>query len=90
MIVPTIGRVVWLYTVAHGIHADSNPQPYPALVCYVYGERMINVAGFDSNGDPFKRTSVTLLQDDDAAPHDCDYATWMPYQTAQAKKGEPK
>ena len=86
MIVPTIGRVVWFYPIDFGRPDIVNPQPYPALICYVHGDRMINLAGFDNNGEPFKRTSVTLLQDDDPFPLDRDYACWMPYQVGQAAK----
>jgi hypothetical protein len=88
MIQPTIGRVIWFYSIAHGCPDVINPQPYPAFVCYVHGDRMINVAGFDSTGVPFARSSVTLLQDDDTIPLYRDYCTWMPYQVGQAKKAE--
>ena len=49
---------------------------------------MVNVAGFDANGNPFKATSVQLLQDDDQPNTVGAYAEWMPYQKGQAEKTE--
>ena len=84
MISPTIGRVVLLRL------AGSSPtdEPLPALVAKVWNDRMINVGGFDHNGDPVKATSVVLLQDDDAPPASGPWAEWMPYQKGQAAKAE--
>lgn len=84
MIKPTIGRVVLVNRFSHG--ASLSPQPEPALICRVWHDRMINVGGFDANGQPFSLVSVQLLQDDDAAPSMANgaYAEWMPYQKAQA------
>ena len=78
MIKPTIGRVVL-------VHRGQSDQAEPALVCYVWNDRMINVGGFDRNGAPFAATSLQLLQDDDVATGIC-YAEWMPYQKGQAAK----
>lgn len=77
MIKPTIGRVV-LYK-----DPDSE-QPVPALITYVYSDRMINIGGFNKHGTPFCRTSVTLCQDDER-PDNYD-AFWMPYQKEVAAK----
>ncbi len=84
MIKPTIGRVVLVNRFSHG--ARFSPQPEPALICRVWHDRMINVGGFDANGQPFSLVSVQLLQDDDAAPSMANgaYAEWMPYQKAVA------
>lgn len=79
MIKPTIGRVVL-------VHREKSDQPEPALICYVWNDRMVNVGGFDRNGEPFSATSVQLLQDDDLATSPC-YAEWMPYQK-QVASGE--
>lgn len=75
MITPTIGRVVWV--TRYGIGSD---QKEPALISYVYSDRMINVGGFDRSGTPFSATSVYLIQDDEAPPAAGVYAEWMPYQ----------
>lgn len=81
---PTIGRVVLVHTSAAA--RDASTQPRPALVAYVWNDRLINVGGFDQNGVPFAHTSLPLLQDDDAAPTHGAFAEWMPYQKAQAVK----
>lgn len=74
MITPTIGRVVWV------TRPGLSDQKEPALISYVYGDRMINVGGFDRSGTPFCATSVPLIQDDEPAPESGTYAEWMPYQ----------
>lgn len=84
MISPTIGRVV---LIQKRPGSTDIKQAEPALVTYVWTDRIINVGGFDHNGIPFAGTSVTLLQDNDEAP-DHVYAEWMPYQKGQAAKTE--
>jgi len=81
MIKPTIGRVVL-------VNRGQSNQPEPAVICYVWNDRMINVGGFDRNGDPFSATSMQLLQDDDEPNNSTYYAEWMPYQKGQAAKTE--
>jgi hypothetical protein len=86
MISPSIGRVVW-FTPAHaGDPRHDVKQPLPALVSYVWNDRLVNLAAFDQNGAPLGATSVPLLQDDDPKPEGGYFASWMPYQVAQAKK----
>lgn len=87
MIKPTIGRVVWLYGAHKGTVHDVR-EPLCAFVVHVWGDRMINVAYFDSNGAHHAETSVTLLQDDDPKPEHQPFACWMPYQKGQAAKYE--
>lgn len=87
MIKPSIGRVVWFYPDAGFSNTNtpsSNGEPLPALITRVWGDALINIGGFDANGKPFARTSVTLLGADDTAP-DGMHATWMPFQLQQAK-----
>ncbi len=86
MIKPTVGRVVWYYP--PGVPHDS--QPYAAIVAYVHSDTMINVGGFNANGEPFKDTSVLLLQDESSYgnPGGGAWACWMPYQKGQAAKTE--
>jgi hypothetical protein len=85
MIVPTIGRVVWIVN-RYGAYRRNNvkAQPEVGLIAFVHDDRLINVAGFDMYGLPFALTEVTLLQDGDPVP-DNGYAQWMPYQVATAK-----
>ena len=53
---------------------------------YVHNERKINVAGFDSAGNPFALLNQQLLQDDDVHEIGATVAEWMPYQKGQAAK----
>ncbi len=84
MIKPTIGRVVYFF-------ADfDQPEPFPALITYVHSDVLINVAGFDHNGNPFKATSVTLEQpEDETAETTSRRATWMPYQVKVSEQPTP-
>lgn len=84
MIIPTIGRVVW---VIRPYDTLDIKQPEVGLVTYVHSDRCINVAGFNSNGTPFSLTSLTLVQDDEPKPEG-NFACWMPYQKGQAAKTE--
>ncbi len=84
MIKPTIGRVVLVKRFYNG--AAASDQHEPALVSYVWNDRMINVGGFAANGSPFSCTSLKLLQDDEHASEGESYAEWMPYQKAVAAK----
>lgn len=76
MIKPTVGRVVWVIRPGD---TDDIKQPEVGLVTYVWNDRMINVAGFDHNGESFLLNSLTLVQDDEPKPEG-DFACWMPYQ----------
>lgn len=79
MILPSIGRVVWV--TRRNLQGRSQSDQFEtASICYVWSDRLINVGGFDRNGVPFAATSVVLLQDDDPAPALGNYAQWMPYQ----------
>lgn len=84
MINPTIGRVVW---VVRPFNTNDIKQAEVGLVTYVWSDHCINVAGFDHNGDPFKLSSLTLIQDDEPKPEG-NFAAWMPYQKGQAAKAE--
>lgn len=91
MINPTNGRQVWFRPngcfLHNFVHYD---QPLAATVVHVWGDRLVNLQVLDSNGVAHAITSVTLLQDDDAAPlHGQVYAEWMPYQKTQAAAQAP-
>jgi len=81
MIKPTVGRVVLVH------QSGRSDQPEPALITYVWNDRLINVGGFDHNGKPFANTSLRLLQDEDEQKFGV-HASWMPYQKDQAAKTE--
>ena len=84
MIVPTVGRVVWVIRPDAAVNID---QPEVGFITYVRNNRLINVVGFNSIGVPFTSTSLRLLQDDDKKPGG-DFAVWMPYQKGQAAEYE--
>lgn len=97
VIAPTVGRKVWYRPTLHdkaGPHAMTayGDQPLDATVLHVWSDRCVNLLIVDAKGGLFPRTSVRLLQPDDAPPVDPDgeplggYAEWMPYQMGQAKK----
>lgn len=96
MIKPTIGRRVWYWPSKQDLgqteHKPSSVmtanqlQPCDAGICYVHGERLVNLTVADHNGVMHKRTSVQLVQEEsDVYPADGGYAVWMPYQIGQAK-----
>ena len=85
LITPTVGRVVWFYP--NGLRdVLTNAQPHAALVTYVHGDRMVNLAIFNADGVSYNRTSVVLVQEGDNNPDSWAFCCWMPYQAAQAKK----
>jgi hypothetical protein len=92
MIKPTVGRIVWFTPStapqpASFVHHDQD-RPLAAMVVHVWGDRMVNLVVFDSNGTPHGVTSVNLLQDDDRKPERGYFCAWMPYQQGQAAKAE--
>ena len=87
MIIPTVGRIVH-FTPGGFDNIAKSEQPLAAIVTYVWGERMVNLTVFDTNGSPHSRTSVSLLQDDDMPTDGNAYCAWMPYQLGQAAKAE--
>lgn len=99
MISPTPGRIVW-FTPPHdrgqphfpaGLVHHDRTKPLAAMIVHVWGDRMVNLVVFDSEGKSFPFTSVGLLQDDDMKPEGGRFAAWMPYQVGQAKNsGNPK
>lgn len=94
MITPTNGRIVWYTPSRKTADYDSDAaiaqhdpsKPLAAMVVHVWGDRMVNLVVFDSNGHHHTRTSVLLLQDDDAKPEGGRFCSWMSYQIGQAAK----
>lgn len=81
MIKPTIGRVVWAF---RPYHTSDPAQPETAQIVYVHNDRLVNIAGFDHQGHPFKHTSVPLVQENEPKPEGI-FVTWMPFQIGQAR-----
>lgn len=88
MIKPTIGRVVW-FQPAKQADQPLRTQPYPALICYVHSDSLINVAYFNEGGTACSGTSVRLVQEGEDVPANGYFTEWMPYQVGQAKKDAP-
>ncbi len=89
MIRPTVGRVV-LFTPSTlvGEAVQAYGHPCAAIVTHVWSDRMVNLTVFSADGKSYARTSVALIQDDDAKSERGYYCEWMPYQTGQAAKTE--
>lgn len=95
MIHPTIGRRVWYWPSPQDrgeteypprsliLHADQS-QPCDAGICYVWGDRTVNLTVADQNGVMHSRTSVQLLQEGDPRPEHGGFCEWMPYQVKAA------
>jgi len=89
MIKPTVGRVVHYYPAADDLGAKpDHGQPLAALIARVWSDTCVNLAYMDANGVSYNKTSVLLVQDDDAARPGSGYCAWMPYQKGQAAKTE--
>jgi hypothetical protein len=89
MILPSNGRIVWFTPASgDGVFEQYGRVPMAAMVCHVWGARMVNLLVTYPDGTQRAETSVTLLQDDDAPPINGRFAEWMPYQIGQAKKHE--
>src|SRR5438105_2439857 len=89
MITPTIGRVVLYRPLKTDGVVFAPPglegPTHAALITHVWGDRCVNLAIFDSNGAPYSKTSVALVQDGDAEPYS-GHCQWMPFQRGQASK----
>ena len=94
MIKPTIGRVVLFhpnhsdYGVAKYQDAHGNAVTHAAIIAHVWSDTCVNLTVFDSNGAPYSKTSVQLIQGDEPRVDERGYATWMQYQLGQAAKTE--
>jgi hypothetical protein len=89
-IAPTVGRVLWfspsrLTGDGRFAHIDGG-KPLAAIIAHVFGDALVNLAVFDSNGQPHSRTSVPLVQEGEPKPEHGYFCSWMPYQVGQAAK----
>lgn len=85
-IVPTVGRKVWYWDSGQGPYDAM--QPFDATVIYVWNPDCVNLRVTNHAGTTSIQTNVPLRDYVDGDNQDgvqrC--ATWMPYQTGQAKK----
>lgn len=91
IIPPSNGRIVWFTPGSDfpGRWIDIQ-KPLAAMICHVWGDRMVNLDVVDSNGFHWSATSVDLIQPgDEAATRGMGrFCEWMPYQVGQAAKTE--
>lgn len=93
VIKPTIGRQLWFWDSGSKralAASQKSIQPEAATVCYVWGDRMVNLQVISSNGVARSVTSVELVQPDDpwndtTGPH----SQWMPFQAGQVRGDQP-
>lgn len=88
MIKPTVGRMVHFHPARGDPIVHDGVQPLSGQIAYVHNDRLVNLGVLDKNGVLHPRTSVPLLQDDDAAQAGTAHAKWMDYQRGQAAKTE--
>lgn len=81
MIKPSIGRVV----LVKNVFPSPGEQDTPALICFVYHDRLVNLAAFTAGGKHRAMEQVQLVQEGDLRPSTGYYAEWMPFQVGQAK-----
>ena len=89
-ILTTVGRVVCftpsrLTGDRRFAHIDGL-KSLAAIVAHVFKDALVNLAVFDSNGQPHSRTSVPLVQEGEDKPEHGYLCSWMPYQVGQAAK----
>ena len=90
MIAPTIGRIVEFYPALASQYALSAGLPHAAIVAAVLNDRLVNLMVIDTNGTPFGRTRVALLQDGDKPMGTgVDHAAW-PNHAKHGAHGKPK
>ena len=78
VISPTVGRVVWVRPSKPGVmwlQSKVTDQPFIGFVTHVWNDRLVNIAGFDADGAPYKMASVHLVQEGDPIPP-FPYAEW--------------
>lgn len=79
VIIPTIGRVVYLY------EGGRSAKPRAAIIADALPNGRINVSGFDHDGSRIPMSNIPLVQDHQEPPATGWFAAWMPFQVGQAK-----
>lgn len=89
---PTPGRIVWYYPTLRDVSMMDMAEvgvPLAGIVGYVHDTRTVNLSVVTPLCEHVAILEVTLLQEGDKYPNDPEdggFATWMPYQLAQAAK----
>lgn len=100
VIVPTIGRKIWLWLngkvrmayeqeIANGIQHPA-VQPMDASICRTFSDHMISVTAASGHGYIESHQSVELIQAGEPwDEHTGKHCQWMPFQVSAAAKHEP-
>jgi hypothetical protein len=92
-ILPTVGRIV-LFTPSRltgdgrFAHIDGG-KPLAAIVAHVFNDGLVNLAVFDSNGQPHSRTSVPLVQEGEPKPEHGYSASGCPTRSGRRQSTLP-
>lgn len=85
---PTVGRIVWFYPRLGDPFLGRFSPPFAAQIAYVHNDERVNLMVVNPDGTTRPEEGVLLVQDDQVAPHDEAFCTWMPYQKGQAARLE--
>jgi hypothetical protein len=90
--VPTVGRIVWFYPGEDSHIVAGSSKFVGAMVQAVYDDTTVAVTGVDMDGESFCIEEISLFDPYHPGldPDIGGYATWMPYQVAQAAKESGK
>lgn len=90
MIVPTPGRIVWYRAGADDVPGVFAGEVLAAIVAKVLNDYLVNLAVFGADGSTHPRQCIPLKQFEDDMPEMMPYASWMPWQIAQALSTQGK
>lgn len=101
VIVPTIGRKIWLWLSGADRMAYEQQraaglehpglQPMDASICYTINNHLISVTAAGASGFIEAHTSVHLIQAGEPwDEHTGKHCQWMPFQVSAASKPEPQ
>lgn len=87
VISPSVGRSVHFFVKETQYNFEFcfvQGKPHAAVVTYVHGDRMVNLAVFDTNGKPFGYTSVNLVQPGETTDGYAFWCQWPQHTQEQA------
>jgi hypothetical protein len=89
---PTVGRNLYFQPSADFVAENKltiiDSSPLHANLVFVNSDGVINIAGFDHIGTPYRAVNIPLVQDGEAPTEGESYAHWMTYQIQQADLAE--
>lgn len=87
--VPTIGRIVWYYPSNDDLVICAAESECVGVMVQGVRQDLVQLSGVDGTGAPFCTDWIFLFKPDEVTSvykQLGGYATWMPYQVAQAEK----